>query len=92
MYFQHYQLFTIIRKHLEECCDTTERNHLQTLITDIPDDPDTTPFNYKQKITGQTVNNRRRDVQIIVPLKYISNFWRTFEIINCEINFLFTLG
>ena len=61
-------------------------------IIDIPDDPDTTPFNYKQKITGQTVNNRRRDVQIIVPLKYLSNFWRTFEIINCEINFFFKLG
>ena len=59
---------------------------------DIPDDPETTPFNYKQKITGQTGNNRRRDVQIIAPLKYLSNFWRTFEIINCEINFFFKLG
>ena len=29
---------------------------------DIPDDPDTTSFNYKQKITGQTGNNARKDV------------------------------
>ena len=32
-------------------------------IFDIPDDPDTTSFNYKQKITGQTGNNGRKDVQ-----------------------------
>ena len=28
------------------------------------------------------------DVEMIVPLKYLSNFWRTLEmpLINCEIN------
>ena len=31
-------------------------------------------------------------VQIIVPLKYLSNFWRTLEmtLINCEINLILT--
>ena len=50
-------------------------------------------FNLKTKITGQTYNNWRIDnVEIMVPLKYLSNFWRTFEIplINCEVNIVLT--
>ena len=29
-----------------------------------------------------------KDVEIIVPLKYLNNFWRTLEmpLINCEVN------
>ena len=40
----------------------------------------------KKKKTGQICNNGRRDVEIMVALKYLSNFWRTLEIlsINCE--------
>ena len=35
----------------------------------------TDSFNFKTKITGQTDNNRRIDnVEIMVPLKYLSNF------------------
>ena len=43
-------------------------------------------FNFKAKMTGQTGN------EIMVPLKYLSNFWRTLEIrlINCEINLILT--
>ena len=42
----------------------------------------------KEKITGQTGNNGRNDVEIMVPLKYLSYFWRTLEmpLTNCEIN------
>ena len=45
-------------------------------------------FKFKQKITGSTKNDGTRVVQIMVPLKYLSNFWRTLKmpIINCEIN------
>ena len=53
----------------------------------------TDSFNFKTKITGQTDNNGRIDnVEIMVPLKYLSNFWRTFEIplINCEVNIVLT--
>ena len=40
----------------------------------------TDSFNFKTKITGQTDNNGRIDnVEIMVPLKYLSNFWRTLE-------------
>ena len=36
-------------------------------------------FKFKPKITGQTGDNGRKDVQIMVLLKYLSNFWRTLE-------------
>ena len=33
---------------------------------------------------------KTKDVEVIVSLKYLSNFWRTLEItlINCEINLI----
>ena len=46
-------------------------------------------FKYKIKITGKTPDNsNEKDVEIMVPLKYLSNFWRTLEIplINCEVS------
>ena len=42
---------------------------------------------------GQTGNNGRiDDVEIMVPLKYLSNFQRTLEmpLINCELEFVLT--
>ena len=37
-------------------------------------------FKNKIKITGKTPNNgNTKDVEIIAPLKYLSNFWRTLE-------------
>ena len=44
-------------------------------------------------MTGKTPNNgNTKDVEIIVPLKYLSNFWRTLEmlLINCEVNLILT--
>ena len=37
----------------------------------------TDSFNFKVKITGQNVDDRTKNVEIMVPLKYLSNFWRT---------------
>ena len=45
-------------------------------IIDVPDDRDCASFKYKQKIIGQTGNNGTKNVQIMVPLKYLSNFRR----------------
>ena len=44
------------------------------------------PFKFKQKTTGETGNGSTKDVEVIVPLKYLSSFWRTLEMpwINCE--------
>ena len=50
-------------------------------------------FKSKVKITGKTPNNgNTKDVEVIVPLKYLSNFCRTLEIplINCEANLILT--
>ena len=41
------------------------------------------------KITGNTPDNgNTKDIEIILPLKSLSNFWRTLEMpfINCEVN------
>ena len=62
------------------------------------DDPndnltDSESFKSKVKITRNTPNNgNTKDVEIIVPLKYLSNFWRTLEmpLINCEVNLILT--
>ena len=45
----------------------------------------TDSFNSKVKMTGQTGNNETKNVEIMVPLKYLSNFWRTLgmPLINC---------
>ena len=41
---------------------------------------DSESFKSKVKITGNTPNNgNTKDAEIIVPLKYLSNFWRTLE-------------
>ena len=54
---------------------------------------DTDSLNFKSKIVGSTdddgdINN----VEIMVPLKSLSNFWRTLEIplINCEVELVST--
>ena len=49
-------------------------------------------FKFKQKITGSTERCGTKTVQIMIPLKYLSNFLTTLEIplINCEINLILT--
>ena len=54
---------------------------------------DSESFKYKVKITGNTTAGRNtKDVKAIVPLKYLSNFWRTLEmpLINCEVSLFLT--
>ena len=40
-----------------------------------------TLFKFNQQITGRTGNGGTKDVEIMAPLKYLSNFWRTLEIL-----------
>ena len=45
-------------------------------------------FKYKASVIGNTEDNGRKNgVKIAVPLKYLSNFWRSLEmpLINCKI-------
>ena len=53
----------------------------------------TDSFNFKAKITSQTDDDGEiNNVEIMVPLKYSSNLWRTLEmlLINCEVNLTLT--
>ena len=47
----------------------------------------TDSFSFKAKITGRTNDNGIINVEIMAPLKYLRNFWRTLEmlLINCEV-------
>ena len=62
---------------------------------DEPNDnpADSESFKSKIKITGKTPNNdNEKDVEIMVPLNYLSNFRRTLEmpLINCEVSLILT--
>ena len=49
-------------------------------------------FKYKAALVGKTANHNNgksfvKDTKIVVPLKYLSNFWRSLEmpLINCKV-------
>ena len=50
-------------------------------------------FKSKVKITGKTpADCNTKDVERLLPLKYLSNFWRTVEmaLINCGVRLILT--
>ena len=54
---------------------------------------DSKSFDYKTKITGRLEgSDTEKEVEIVVPLKHLDNFWRTLDIslINCEVNLILT--
>ena len=59
-------------------------------IVDFTENNVTDSFNFKVKMTGQTGGDGTKNAEIMVPLKYLSNFWRTLEmpLINCEISLI----
>ena len=73
------------------CKDIPARN-ANDEITEFADGNTNDSFKFKLKITGRTENDGTKDVEIMVPLKYLSNFWRTLEmpLINCEVNLILT--
>ena len=63
---------------------------------DEPNDniADSESFKSKVKVTGKTpAAGNTNDVEVIVPLKYLSNFWRTLEmsLINFAVNIFLNL-
>ena len=55
---------------------------------DVTNDDNAPSFKYKASIIGNTEDNGRKNgVKIAVPLKYLSNFWKSLEIplINCKV-------
>ena len=73
------------------CKDIPVRNNNNEIIVfDVKNVTDS--FNFKVKITGRPGDDGTKNVEIMVPLKYLSNFWRTLEmpLINCEVNLVLT--
>ena len=51
-------------------------------------DNNASSFKYKTSLIGNTGNNGTKNgVKIVLPLKYLSNFWRSLEmpLINCKV-------
>ena len=59
-------------------------------IVDFNGANSTESLNYKTKITDRTNDDGEVDIEIIAPLEYLSNFWRTLErpLINCELDII----
>ena len=49
-------------------------------------------FKLKEKRTGQTGNNGTKNIEIMVQLSILRNFWSVLEmpLINCKINLILT--
>ena len=45
----------------------------------LDNDSNIDSFKLKEQIIGQTGANGTKDVEIMVPLKYLSCFWRTLK-------------
>ena len=77
---------------LWQYCKDIPARAANNTIENFTMDNTTDSFKFKAKITGQTGNNGTKGVEIMVTLKYLSNFWRTLEIplINCEVNLILT--
>ena len=73
------------------CKNIPARNNNNEIVTFNLNNP-TDSLNFKVKFTGETDDDGTKDVKIIVPLKYLSSFWRTLEmpLINCEVNLILT--
>ena len=55
---------------------------------EVTNDDNAPSFKYKASLIGNTENNGTKNgVKIAVPLKYLSNFWRSLEmpLINCKV-------
>ena len=56
--------------------------------TNVANDNDSPSFKYKASLIPNTeVDGTKKEVKIAVPLKYLSNFWRSLEmsLINCKV-------
>ena len=55
---------------------------------DVTNDDNAPSFKHKASLIGNTeTNGTKNGVKVVVPLKYLSNFWRSLEmpLINCKV-------
>ena len=71
--------------------------NLWNYYRDEPSNPlntDSKSFKYKTSIVGKTLQNNDSltNAEVVIPLKYLSNFWKNLNIplINCEIELILT--
>ena len=85
--------YSKISVSLWKCCKDIPAVNNNGNIVDFNGANATDSFNFKTKITGQTNNDEIINIEIMVPLKYLSNFWRTLEmpLINCEVTLIVKL-
>ena len=80
-------------EYSDNCAETSEslwQNYKDDLNDNITQSES---FKSKIKITGKNpATGNTKDVEIIVPLKYLNNLWETLEmlLINCEVNLILT--
>ena len=62
------------------------------VITDFIAIDNNDRLKFKQKLADKTDDDVTKNVEKMVPVKYLSNFWRTLEmsLTNCEINLILT--
>ena len=59
--------------------DGTTLDNNNNIIDFLADNNNSISLKFKENVRGQTGNDGTKDVEIMVPLKYQSNFWRTLE-------------
>ena len=66
---------------MQYCNDIPAVNNAGNIV-DFTATNNTDSFKFKAKITGQTNDDGEiNGVEIMVPLKYLSNFWRTLDML-----------
>ena len=85
----------ILIEYSDSCSDTSgslwqfKRDEINN---NIINDDNAPSFKYKANVIGDTVadgaNRRKEGVKIAVPIKYLSNFWRSLEmpLFNCKVD------
>ena len=70
--------------------DKPALNNINVILDFAADNINSILFKFQLQVTGQTGNNETKNVEIMVPLKYLSRFLRILEIllISCKISFL----
>ena len=70
--------------------DKPALNNINVILDFAADNINSILFKFQLQVTGQTGNNETKNVEIMVPLKYLSRFLRILEmlLISCNISFL----
>ena len=71
-----YNLIEYIDNYLKMTKSYWQYYRDEPALSDFADANNSASFKFKQKMTGQTGNDGTKDVEIMVPLKYLSNFLR----------------